>query len=33
VDPSTAGGSGHGIFTKGESRNLLLHLKSEFISF
>jgi hypothetical protein len=25
VDPSTAGGSGHGIFTKGESRNLLLH--------
>jgi hypothetical protein len=27
VDPSTAGGSGHGIFTKGESHNLLLHLK------
>jgi hypothetical protein len=23
---TTAGGSGHGIFTKGESRNLLLHL-------
>jgi hypothetical protein len=29
VDPSTASGSGHEIFTKGESRNLLLlHLKN-----